>query len=271
MQSLPDSLKDFDIDLNPNPAVALKVRSVDNEEEIPFHVHRKGQLIFTLHGGVTCLAPKAWWMVPANCAAWIPAGSLHCNRVTKNGQVLFLYIEPDVSGMPEECCALHISPMLREMLKHFATLPQDYTATSQTARFAQVMLYELSLMPVERLNLPISDNPKIKRLADALMANPADSSSLAVWAGRLAMSKRTFERFVLKETGMTFGRWRQQLQVLVAIRLLVTGTSVQNTAWELGYDSVTAFITMFKKTLGKTPGRYLNDLSYLSRQTARCF
>ena len=148
--------------------------------------------------------------------------------------------------------------MLREMMQHFESFPQDYTHTSHAARFAQVMLYELTRMPVERLSLPISDNLKIRTLADSLMNNPGDRSSLEVWAGRFAMSKRTFERFVLKETGMTFGRWRQQLQVLVAIRLLVTGTSVQNTAYELGYESVTAFITMFKKMLGTTPGRYLN-------------
>lgn len=257
--SLLHSLENFTIDHNPNPVVALKVHSAGQQEEVPFHRHRKGQLILTLRGGVTCLAPTAYWMVPVNCAAWIPAGIAHSNRVTTRGDVLFLYIEPDVQGMPQACCTLQISPMLREMLKHFADLPQDYSPDSPVARFAQVMLHELTLMPVEQLSLPISENPRIKQLADSLMANPADRSPLAVWASRLAMSPRSFERFVLKETGMTFGRWRRQLQVLVAIRLLVTGMSVQNTAWELGYDSVTAFITMFKKTLGTTPGQYLNN------------
>lgn len=257
--SLSKSLKNFDIDLNTNPVVAMKVQSGDSDEELPFHVHRKGQLILTLHGGVTCLAPNAYWMVPANCAAWIPAGQPHSNRVTNNAEVLFLYIEPNVPGMPQECCTLQISPMLREMMKHFESFAQDYPSTSYSAQFAQVMLHELTLMPVERLSLPISDNAKIRQLADSLMNYPGDRSSLEIWAGRLAMSKRTFERFVLKETGMTFGRWRQQLQLLVAIRLLVTGTSVQNTAFELGYDSVTAFITMFKKMLGTTPGRYLEN------------
>lgn len=256
--SLLNSLKNFDIDLNTNPVVALRVQSAEKDEELPVHVHRKGQLILTLHGGVTCLAPDAYWMVPANCAAWIPPNLPHSNKVTNNAEVLFLYLEPNIPGMPEECCTLHISTMLREMMQHFESFPQDYTHTSHAARFAQVMLYELTRMPVERLSLPISDNLKIRTLADSLMNNPGDRSSLEVWAGRFAMSKRTFERFVLKETGMTFGRWRQQLQVLVAIRLLVTGTSVQNTAYELGYESVTAFITMFKKMLGTTPGRYLN-------------
>ncbi len=257
--SLLSSLQNFDIDLNPNPVVALKVPSTENQEDVPFHIHRKGQLILTLQGGVTCLAPHAYWMVPANCAAWMPAGVPHSNRVTANAHVLFLYIEPDVPGLPQECCTLNISVMLREMIKHFADFPQDYAKKTYYADFAQIMLYELSLMPVERLSLPISDNSKIRMLADSLMENPGDRSSLDRWANRLAMSKRTFERFIKKETGMTFGRWRQQLHLLVAIRLLVTGSSVQTTAYELGYDSVTAFITMFKKALGKTPGRFLDE------------
>ncbi|TCV96783.1 AraC family transcriptional regulator [Biostraticola tofi] len=257
--SLLSSLQNFDIDLNPNPVVALKVPSTENQEDVPFHVHRKGQLILTLQGGVTCLAPHAYWMVPANCAAWMPAGVPHSNRVTANAHVLFLYIEPDVPGLPQECCTLNISVMLREMIKHFADFPQDYAKKTYYADFAQIMLHELSLMPVERLSLPISDNSKIRTLADSLMENPGDRSSLDRWANRLAMSKRTFERFIKKETGMTFGRWRQQLHLLVAIRLLVTGSSVQTTAYELGYDSVTAFITMFKKALGKTPGRFLDE------------
>lgn len=260
--SLLNSLKNFDLDRNTNPVVALKVQSTESDEEIPFHMHRKGQLILTLHGGVTCLAPDAYWMVPANCAAWIPAGVSHSNKVTSNAEVLFLYLEPDIPGMPQECCTLQISTMLREMMKHFERFTQDYGRSGHIVRFAEVMLYELTQMPVERLNLPISDNPKIRLLADSLMSHPGERRSLESWASRLAMSKRTFERFVLRETGMTFGRWRQQLQLLVAIRLLVTGVSVQNIAYELGYDSVTAFITMFKKMLGTTPGRYLTSTDH---------
>lgn len=259
--SLSNSLKNYDLDLNTNPVVAMKVQSEDGEGELPFHSHRKGQLILTLHGGVTCLAPSAFWMVPANCAAWIPAGQAHSNRVTNNAKVLFLFIEPDVQGMPQECCTLQISLMLREMMKHFVNFDQDYSRSSYIAQFAQVLLHELTLMPIERLSLPVSENAKIRQLADSLMSNPGDRSSLDVWAARLAMSKRTFERFVLRETGMTFGRWRQQLQLLIAIRLLVTGNSVQSIAYELGYESVTAFITMFKKVIGTTPGRYLEEKS----------
>lgn len=60
---------------------------------------------------------------------------------------------------------------------------------------------------------------------------------------------------------MSFGQWRQQLKLLIAIRQLCNGESVQNIAFDLGYESVTAFITMFKKQLGQTPKQYVANLS----------
>lgn len=47
--------------------------------------------------------------------------------------------------------------------------------------------------------------------------------------------------------------------------MLVRGQTVQQTAQSLGYDSTTAFITMFKKGLGQTPGRYLASLATTSQ------
>jgi len=66
---------------------------------------------------------------------------------------------------------------------------------------------------------------------------------------------------VVKETGLTFGRWRQQLHLIVAIRELASGASVQRVSADLGYESVTAFITMFKKALGRPPAKYLSSVA----------
>ncbi len=63
----------------------------------------------------------------------------------------------------------------------------------------------------------------------------------------MALSESSLARLVLRETGLTFGRWRQQLHLIVALRELSAGASVQQVSTELGYgESVTAFITMFK-------------------------
>jgi len=69
-------------------------------------------------------------------------------------------------------------------------------------------------------------------------------------------SKRTIERIFQKETGMSFGKWRQQLRIMQALRLLAAGEKVSHVALEAGYSTPGAFTAMFRKLLGKTPGRY---------------
>jgi methylphosphotriester-DNA--protein-cysteine methyltransferase len=55
---------------------------------------------------------------------------------------------------------------------------------------------------------------------------------------------------------MSFGRWRQQARLFVALEMLAQGKSVTETAVAVGYDSVSAFIEMFRKMLGTTPQIY---------------
>ncbi|WP_370881957.1 AraC family transcriptional regulator [Labrys wisconsinensis] len=256
-----DSLRDFDPDLAASPVQALRVDVSGSEAEVPVHRHRKGQLVLALHGGVTCEVPEALWIVPPHCAVWIPGGMPHSNRATANAQVYFLFVDPEAATLPAECCTLSITPMLREMIRHLAGLPPDYPADGPTARLAGVLLEELARMPVERLHLPISWEPRLRRLAKALADDPSDRSTLAQWADRLAMSERSLARLLVRETGLTFGRWRQQLHLVVALGKLAAGASVQQVSAALGYESVTAFITMFKKALGKPPAKYFASIA----------
>jgi AraC-like DNA-binding protein len=58
---------------------------------------------------------------------------------------------------------------------------------------------------------------------------------------------------------MSFGRWRQQLGVILAVQWLASGASIQQVAADLGYESVPSFVTMFRKTLGISPGKYMAE------------
>ncbi|MDR3435291.1 helix-turn-helix transcriptional regulator [Telmatospirillum sp.] len=219
-------------------------------------------MVLALHGAVTCQVADALWIVPPQCGVWIPGGMPHSNRATANARLCYLFTEPDVIALPQQCCTLSISPMVREMILHLADVPHDDDGVGgHVDRLARVLLDELALMPMERLSLPVTDHAKIREMADALHANPADRSTVAQWAKRLAMSERSLARLVVAETGLSFGRWRQQLHLLIAVRELASGVTVQQVSADLGYESVTAFITMFKKALGKPPAKYLSSVS----------
>ncbi len=58
---------------------------------------------------------------------------------------------------------------------------------------------------------------------------------------------------------MTFSEWRKKYLLMKAIDKLDQGQPITTVALELGYSSASAFIAMFRKTLGMPPSLYLSD------------
>lgn len=260
MNSLHASLASLDPDAIDEPAFAASITVKEHEAELPMHRHRKGQLVVALQGGVMCRAQGGLWMVPPGSGVWIPGSVLHSNHVTANGRICLLFVDASVPGLPDQCCTLSLTPMVLEIIQHMAASPpQTYVSGSHRDRISQVVLEELRRMKVASLHLPIPDDPTLTRIANALIQDPADRSTVAEWAKRVAMSERTLARLVVRTTSMSFGRWRQQLHIIIALQRLTSGLSVQSVSDDLGYESVSAFITMFKNALGKPPARYVAE------------
>ncbi|MDA9440329.1 AraC family transcriptional regulator [Bradyrhizobium sp. CCBAU 51745] len=257
--SLLQYFHEMDPDSLDRPVVALMVDTQEKEDEIPIHTHRKGQLVLAQRGSVTCEVPSGLWMVPPRCGVWIPGGMPHSNRATANASIYFLYVDMNAASVPQECCTLSITPLLHEVIHRLATLAPLYDEEGPTAHIVAVLLNELIEMPTEQLHLPVTRHSKLRAIADALMETPSDRRTVTEWAEAMALGERTLMRLVVAETGMTFSRWRQQLHIIIALQRLSAGDSVQSVSEVLGYDSVSAFITMFKKALGKSPARYFSD------------
>ena len=81
------------------------------------------------------------------------------------------------------------------------------------------------------LHLPLQTDARARRVVRALLADPADRRTLAAWTRPAGASLRALER-------------------------LAGGEAVTTVALDLGYDSPSAFVAMFRRALGTTPGRY---------------
>ncbi|KQQ44905.1 AraC family transcriptional regulator [Rhizobium sp. Leaf311] len=250
---------DINLDRPDSPAVSVRLNFSEYEAEVPRHQHEQGQLILALHGAVTCRTENGIWIVPPDCGVWIPGGVPHSNQATSNARLAYLFVQPGAAKLPQECCTLSVSPMLREMILRLADVPVNSAPDDHTRRMVRVLLDELAQMPIQGLDLPASSHPKIAAITDALMAEPSDRRTLVDWAAHVAMSERSLKRLMVQETGLTFGRWRRQLHLVVALRELASGATVQRVSSDLGYESPTAFIVMFKKALGTTPTRYFSS------------
>lgn len=106
------------------------------------------------------------------------------------------------------------------------------------------------------LHLPMARDPRVMRVIEALLADPGNKHNLGWWAEKTGASERNLARLFIAETGLTFGTWRQRLLLQEAIKRLDQGQPVTTIAFDLGYRSLSAFIEMFRKALGTSPGQY---------------
>ncbi|WP_258397437.1 AraC family transcriptional regulator [Paraburkholderia unamae] len=249
----------FDPDSVDLPVISVLLETSGKEDELPMHVHRKGQMVVALRGSVMCRSPNGWWIVPPNGAVWIPGGIPHSNHASDSAKLYVIFIPPDEADLPTDCRSFTITPLIRELIRSLARLPPDYPKEGPASRLARVLLDQLAQLAPDDVFLPISDNHRLQQIASSLLDNPGDRSTIAEWGRRYAMSERTLARLVLSETGMTFGRWRERLHIIIALQRLSAGASVHAVSLELGYEGPNSFITMFKKTMGQSPGKFRVD------------
>ena len=250
------------------PVLAVGVACVNREWEQAPHRHRKGQLLYAVRGVIHCEVESGVWIVPPQCAIWVPGGLLHAARGVGEAQCYCLFVDDDMvqgtlpylaPALPGMCCTLAISPLLRELIIKAASFPTLYALHGAEERLVATLLDELASAPVEDLHLPLPRDVRLRQLADWLLAEPADKSTLTQWAARIGMSERSMTRQLMDEIGMSVGRWRRQLHVIIALQRLAKGHSVKTVALELGYENTSGFVTMFRKATGKPPARYLAE------------
>lgn len=130
------------------------------------------------------------------------------------------------------------------------------STSAARARVAAVILDEIASLPRQRLTLPLPSERRLLKIAQQLAADPADPRSLAEWAAWAGIAPRTLTRRFALETGLAFSTWRTRARLMRAIELLAAGGAVTSVALELGYDSLSAFISMFRRSLGVSPGKF---------------
>nr|MBS0963544.1 helix-turn-helix transcriptional regulator [Acetobacter persici] len=228
--------------------------------ELEPHRHRKGQVVLVQSGALSCEVEGGLWIVPPRSAVWIPGNALHSIKVSGPLEGYGAFVDPEFTAdLPLRCCAVSVTPLLRELLTRVARLPILYEENGANARLLAVLLDELAAAEIEHLHLPMPGDPRLRRIVEDLIGAPADRGTTDFWAKRAGLSARTMARVIRRETGMSFGGWRQQLGILLAVKWLAGGASIQQVAYDLGYESVPSFVTMFRKALGTSPGRYMAE------------
>ncbi len=222
------------------------------------HSHRnKHQLIYAISGVMVVTSALNQWTVPPSRGIWMPCGQVHAIRCIGSVRMRSVFVRPDsLADMPAECRAVAISPLLSELIRAAVAITQPNADDSREARVMRLILDELRILPTLPLHLPQPADPRIQAICATLQNDPGDASTLADWSTRLCLDEKTIQRLFHKGTGMTFGQWRQQARLLLALERIALGEKIIDIAVALGYESPSAFATMFKKQFGTTPSQF---------------
>lgn len=220
------------------------------------HCHRRGQLMYAVSGVLQISIGHVHYLLPPTMAAWIPGGLAHRAEAGKPFAYRSLYFNARLSrSLPAAPRILGVSPLLREMIVCVAEWPLEGVLTAEQKRLLKVLMDTLQQAPDQPLHLTLPRDPRLRRIADSLLEEPGLSRNLPSLAARHGLTQSSASRMFLAETGMGLGAWCQQLRLLAGSRLLAEGVSVGQVSETLGYAQESAFIAMFKRCTGQSPGR----------------
>lgn len=236
------------------PLVCRASSGSHTSEPLPRHAHPTAQLLYALEGMMEVNTARGRWIVPPSRCVWLPIGTWHEVRMLNKVSFRSVFIRKDyLQGLPETCCVLAVSPLLRELIISSVLLPKEYLPDSRADHIVKLILDEIATLPVLPLSLPYPDSPLLKDVCNRLLHQPDNPLTVKEWSAELAMDSRTLQRRFLKETGLSMGMWRRQARLMLALERLASGRKVIDVAMEMGYANPGAFATMFRKELGIAP------------------
>ncbi|MGQ3673010.1 AraC family transcriptional regulator [Xanthobacter sp. TB0136] len=223
----------------------------------PKHCHEQAQLLYAVSGVVSIRTDEGTWVVPPSRAVWMPPGLEHETASHTRVQFRSLLIEADgMQGLPDTCLVVAITPLLRELILKLVALSENPGSPERVDAVVKLLLMELSFQPAQPLNLPTPKHSELARMCERFRNDVGEELSVEAAATSLHMSRATFMRLFRRETGMSFGHWRQQARMLNALTMLAEGRSILDVALECGYKSPSAFSAIFRRSLGCPPSAY---------------
>jgi len=102
---------------------------------------------------------------------------------------------------------------------------------------------------------------RMDQIFQYLVTNYKNHISLAEISGIANLTPQAFCRYFKKHTDKTFVSFLSEVRVNEACKMIVSGKfdSFSDVSYQTGFDNVTNFNRVFKKTMGKSPREYQKD------------
>jgi AraC-like DNA-binding protein len=227
---------------------------------IPRHFHQRAQLLYASEGVMRVSTDDGVWIIPPQRGLLIAPGVTHELTMLSNVHMRTVYIEASAAlGVGPGCRVIEVSRLLREVILALIAEPIEYSLPGRGGHLAALILSEIAVAATVPIAIPWPRDRRLVGICQAIMQNPGSQRTIEEWAGDAGASGRTLMRLFSKETGLRYRQWVQQVQLADAFCRLARGDGVGEVARALGYASPSAFTSMFRRILGRTPQHYVNE------------
>jgi AraC-like DNA-binding protein/mannose-6-phosphate isomerase-like protein (cupin superfamily) len=241
--------------------VHLVARHYKKGVRLGTHMHREAQLVYAAKGMMQVTTPKGRWLVPPDRAVWVPARLEHSIDVLADIEMRTLYFDlawlerEQRSESLEAEFVVRVSKLLHEAI---LALFDGRNHSDRTALLVRLAVLELHHAEDSTTFIPLPHEPRCRRAADIVLADPTGSHEIETLARAVGASARTLSRLFSSETQLSFKSWCQRARMAAAIEKLSVdaNVSVKQLASDLGYASFPAFSHAFRQVTGKTPTEF---------------
>ncbi|MHC5307991.1 AraC family transcriptional regulator [Bartonella sp. LJL80] len=247
------------------PALPAEIiyRTADMPENSAFekHRHQWGEFVYCYSGIMEIQTADNHYLATTRYGLWLPPDLEHLCMNRRQAHYCSIYIaNTRLEGLPKKICMLEVDQLALAMLDHLRHQSPQLPYEPHEMRFLDVFKDRLSVAVCAESYLPTSSNPVMRRVLDLLESDTQNALSLKTIAKRANLTERTLMRLAEKHLGMSLTQWRQRHKIIRAIPMLTAGEKVETVALQLGYQSASAFISMFRRLMGCTPDEYRKSL-----------
>jgi AraC-like DNA-binding protein len=239
----------------PTP-VFMKSKDMPSYSKVIDHQHNWDQLIYSKSGVLEVNSEKGDYIIPPLQAVWIPANRKHSIATINGAQLRSVHINKGLINSFNYIQVLKVNKLVQALIHTASKFKFNNKMQAQETRLLKVLIDQIASLPKVDLCLPLSNDPLIFPILSWQQLNLDSNKTLNNWAVELGASSKTISRRFESLLGMSFSQWREQLKLHKTIQWLYEKRPVTQIALDLGYESLPAFIQMFKRNMGVTPGKF---------------
>lgn len=230
------------------------------------HLHDEHEVFLPLQGEITLKSADEVVSAGPGKMIYVPPGCKHSfhSSSSNQGERLILIMESSAwekwGGGPHQIKVTPVSQLAKEILFHLLIYPKT-KATQSLLETLVITLDEMlkgeAIIFSDELSQKVSD-PRLERALKMIQDRYSRDLSMDELASSSGMSLRTLNRIFVEELSMTPKEVVTYFRMEEAKKLLKNKTmSVTDVALEVGYQSLSQFITTFRKKTGVLPSDYL--------------